>query len=464
MKNDAGGELQLEHTLTARATRELKRAVARVAPAARTTMPSFERVLVRISPVDPLRWVASQDDGVRFFWRGRAQQDAVAGIGVAAKVQGENRGPIDFADLRSRIRGHLHMSPPAVRFFGGLRFDPESASSDEWSSFPSFRFHVPLFEVRRLQSECFLICNVSPTADRDWLIDRIERLRPPVPAWPSLPSLVRRFDNPDDREWTHGVEWALRAFSSTALAKVVLARVAHFDFDGALDAYGLMARLRATTPHCYHFVFENDGDAFLGASPERLFSRNGNDIRSEAVAGTRPRGLTTGDDQQLRDELLLSEKDQREHEYVRQSVKEALTDITRVLHVDTTASEMRLARGRHLVSHVDGVLKDGVDTFDLIDALHPTPAVGGYPYLEAADVIRHLEPFDRGWYAGPVGWIGNDTAEFAVGIRSGLVRGPLLRLYSGAGIVCGSDPVREWNEVEQKIGDFVRALHVDNGR
>ncbi len=176
------------------------------------------------------------------------------------------------------------------------------------------------------------------------------------------------------------------------------------------------------------------------------------------MAGTGPRGATEGDDRVLSDELLHSEKDQREHEYVRQSIKEALTDLTRILHVDTTASDMKLSVGRHLVSRVEGILRDGVDAFHLLESLHPTPAVGGYPYREAIDVIGHLESFDRGWYAGPVGWISSDASEFAVGIRSGRVHRRRLDLFSGAGIVCGSDPVREWNEVEQKIGDFLRVI------
>ena len=118
---------------------------------------------------------------------------------------------------------------------------------------------------------------------------------------------------------------------------------------------------------------------------------------------------------------------------------------------------------RHLVSRVGAGLRDGVTDADLLGALHPTPAVGGYPKEGALEGIRALEPFDRGWYAGPVGWVGADGAEFAVGIRSGLVRGRTLALYSGAGIVAGSRPEEEWAEVEQKIKDFTDAFGLGNG-
>jgi menaquinone-specific isochorismate synthase len=100
----------------------------------------------------------------------------------------------------------------------------------------------------------------------------------------------------------------------------------------------------------------------------------------------------------------------------------------------------------------------------VLGALHPTPAVGGYPRAGALGDIRALEPFDRGWWAGPVGWIGADGAEFAVGIRSGLVRGERLALFSGAGIVSGSVPEGEWAEIEQKIGDFTRMFGLDPER
>jgi menaquinone-specific isochorismate synthase len=132
-----------------------------------------------------------------------------------------------------------------------------------------------------------------------------------------------------------------------------------------------------------------------------------------------------------------------------------------VLHVETEASEMKLARGRHLVSGITGTLHAGISTFDLLRALHPTPAVGGTPRREACAAIRQQEPFDRGWYAGPLGWIERDAAEFAVALRCGLVTPRHLALYSGAGIVRGSVPAAEWDEIEHKISDFMQVLGLD---
>src|SRR5690606_19268372 len=135
--------------------------------------------------------------------------------------------------------------------------------------------------------------------------------------------------------------------------------------------------------------------------------------------------------------------------------KEVLTKLCSELQVDASASEMRLSRGRHLVTRVQGIASEGVGAADLLTGLHPTPAVGGYPTEDALTAIAGLERFDRGWYAAPVGWIAANAAEFAVAIRSGLVEGKKVSLYSGAGIVGGSTPEGEWSEIEDKIQDFM---------
>jgi menaquinone-specific isochorismate synthase len=279
-----------------------------------------------------------------------------------------------------------------------------------------------------------------------------------------LPMPVSREESPDLTGWRENVERALTAFSEGRLGKVVLARRAEFGFDGDLDPTMLLDSLKAATPGCFHFYAEpEDGVAFLGASPERLFRRDGRSVESEAVAGTRPRGASSADDDGLRDDLLHSAKDLSEHSYVRTGIQEALTPICEGLEMEEDVSDMKLARGRHLRSKVRGTLRDGVTDAGLLEALHPTPAVGGHPRGQALEEIWALEPFDRGWYAGPLVWIGAEASEFAVGIRSGLVRGRTLALFSGAGIVAGSVPDEEWAEIEQKIGDFTGTFGLEQG-
>ena len=355
-----------------------------------------------------------------------------------------------------------------ARYYGGARFDPLGQLDEEWAAFGSYRFVLPRFELHTGETETILVCNLVLLRDSDdasKIAQEIEDLSLPEGAHGApLPAPVLREDSPDLRGWRENVERALAVFSEGRLGKVVLARRAEFGFCRDLDPTLLLESLKAATPGCFHFYAEPEsGTAFLGASPERLFRREGRSVESEAVAGTRPRGVSSMEDEALRDDLLHSAKDLSEHTYVSKGIREALEPLCEELEIEDCVSEMKLARGRHLRSKVRGTLEDGVTDAALLDAMHPTPAVGGHPRSEALEYIHTLEPFDRGWYAGPVGWIGQEASEFAVGIRSGLVRGRTLALFSGAGIVAGSVPDEEWAEIEQKIGDFTGMFGLEQG-
>jgi menaquinone-specific isochorismate synthase len=410
------------------------------------------RIEVPVEPVEALRWLRSQSLTPRLYWSGREDGVEVAAAGAADLREGRFPG--------ERLALLRDPSVPNLRYYGGLRFDRSREADGRWDAFGSYRFLLPRFELRSSSGVSTLACNLVLPRDlerRGEILEQIEGLRPPRDGSGTLPAPISRVDSPGWAGWRRNVEEALATFTRGRMQKVVLARRAELGFERALDPVLLAERLKTATPGCFHFYVEpEEGVAFLGASPERLFRREGRRVLSEAVAGTRPRSDSAAADAELREELLASEKDLSEHSYVRASIEETLRPLCQTLEVDRTTSEMRLARGRHLVSGVRGALREGVTDAEVLAALHPTPAVGGSPRREAVAAIRELEPFDRGWYAGPVGWIGADGAEFAVGIRSGLVRGSSLSLFSGAGIVPGSTPEGEWAEIEQKIGDFTR--------
>jgi menaquinone-specific isochorismate synthase len=371
--------------------------------------------------------------------------------------------------LHKRLAPLLSSDDGEVRYYGGLRFDPLLESDAGWAPFGAYRFVLPRFELQAGDRQAALVCNLVLPRDarrHSEILNQIERLSLSQDTLDdTLPEQISRMDCPDEREWRGDVERALSAFSEGRLGKLVLARRTELGFAREIDATLLAERLREATPGCFHYYIEpEEGVAFVGASPERLFRREGRVIESEAVAGTRPRGASEADDAELRDDLLRSEKDKAEHDHVRAGIGEALGPLCDELEVEGSVSEMKLASRRHLVSRVRGVLREGVTDAEVLRALNPTPAVGGHPKKWALEEIRSIETFDRGWYAGPVGWIGADGAEFAVGIRSGLVRGRRLTLFSGAGIVEGSVPEAEWAEIEQKIGDFTGMFEVEPAR
>jgi len=430
---------------------------------------SHERVVrlaVPAGPVEPSLWLREQRVFPKTYWSGREDLGGVAAVGTA-DVREANLS--EGAWSPSRLLASLpDLGGSGARYYGGARFDPLRKPDEEWATFGACRFVLPRFELHAVDGEATLVCNLVLPGDSDnasEILEQIEDL--PMPQGisdASLPAPVSRQDRPGLPCWRENIGRALAAIPEGRLGKVVLARRAEFAFDRNLDPTLLLERLQAATPGCFHFYAEpEDGATFLGASPERLFRRDGDVVVSEAVAGTRPRGLSSRDDEVLRDDLLHSAKDRSEHTYVRIGIEEALAPLCEALEIEENLSDMKLSRGRHLRSKVRGTLKEGVTDAMLLEALHPTPAVGGYPREEALEEIQALEPFDRGLYAGPVGWIGADASEFAVGIRSGLVRSRTLDLFSGAGIVAGSVPDEEWTEIEQKIGDFIGVFGLEQG-
>jgi menaquinone-specific isochorismate synthase len=425
------------------------------------------RLAVPVGQVAPLRWLREQSLLPKVYWSGRGGQSARAAVGVADLQEGD--APESAEALRKHLSALLSSGDAEARYYGGLRFDPLREPDAEWAPFGAYRFVLPRFELHTGDRGAMLVCNLvlpRDTQRHTEILEEVERLSFSQDAsGDTLAEPVSRTDHPDREGWRLNVERALAAFLEGRLDKVVLARRTEFGFAEEVDAALLAERLEEATPGCFHFYVEPEaGVAFVGASPERLFRREGYLIESEAVAGTRPRGASEADDDELRDDLLRSEKDKAEHDHVRVGIGEALGPLCDELEVEGGASEMKTASRRHLVSRVRGVLREGVTDPEILRALHPTPAVGGYPKEEALAEIRAAEPFDRGWYAGPVGWIGANEAEFAVGIRSGLVRGRSLSLFSGAGIVEGSVSEAEWAEVEQKIGDFTGIFGFDPAR
>lgn len=457
------GDIASRHRFDARRTRQqLVRAVRQALQS--NGSPGLKQVTVPMPPMDVLAWLDAQPQTERTYWSDRNGHHEMAAVG-AADVQ-FSRAPVPRDALTQALRERSFVD--GGRYIGGLRFDSGRAAEHRWQPFGTFRFVLPRIALHRTSEGTLLRCNLRPGHDDRSAVEALVqqvRLHPPAPAPTALAAPVARTDAPNRPAWEATVREALEAIATTPLEKVVLARVATFTFASRLAPFTLLRLLKAATPNCFHFAFQSGtGPAFVGASPELLFAKAGARVRSEAVAGTRPRVEDPAADDKLRRALLQSDKDRREHAFVRERIRRALAPFTKTLSVEEEPSELRLARKRHLQSAVEGRLKGDVDVWDLLGTLHPTPAVGGTPTDGALQYIRAMEPLDRGWYAGPVGWVQGDAAAFAVGIRSGLVDGADLSLFSGAGIVTGSDPAAEWQEIEHKISDFIDVLGLDPRR
>ncbi len=423
------------------------------------------RLEIEIEPTDALAWLSAQSADRKLYWRDRECQFEIAGVGAADIVRSDTTE--DFQRLFASTEQKLKANPAGCLYFGGFRFSKCSASREadpDWETYGAGGFVLPRFELVRCEGQARLACNVTAldcTATRKEEIQRqLASVVFPSPETNiSLPPILHRTDIPDQQDWARNVQHALESVESHRIEKIVLARKSSFTLASNPDPWLLLKRLWDNSVNCYLFGIQPDrGTAFIGASPEQLYRRTGRSVESEAMAGTRARRACEQEDSQLEQELLQSEKDRREHRFVTDYVRRTMQPFCRDLEWDDQVTVRKLARVQHLYCHFQGTLDDDTGDPDLLAALHPTPAVGGYPRDRALEEIARLELFDRGWYAGPVGWVGSNAAEFAVAIRSALIRENRLILYSGAGIVEGSDPESEWKETENKISSYIEVL------
>jgi menaquinone-specific isochorismate synthase len=419
--------------------------------------------------LSPLPWLEAQVSGTITYWSGRQDGFEMAGVGVAHVVRSEGR--VGFEELFSSLARYLPQGS-GLRFYGGMRFDISSLArdtkaSEEWRPFGSGLFVMPRFEVVADGAKIVLACNL-PVAqvwtDVEAVLGELSHLRP-LPGKPSrlCYRVTGRGDLPDRTGWDAIVTSAVRAVDGGQLEKVVLARRTTLELSGPLNPLALLSKLKARSVNCYHFCFEpptltGAPPALIGASPERLYLRTGPMIHTEAVAGTRPRGNTDESDTMFENELLSSEKDRMEQEFVARFIASGLERLCDSVRSDGGPRVLKAANVQHLVTRFEGQLRAGVSDAHILTTLHPTPAVGGVPTDRAAEFISRIEPFDRGWYAGPVGWVGPDAAEFSVAIRSALLADDSLRLYAGGGMVSGSTPPEEWREIESKISNFLKVV------
>ncbi|OIB57971.1 isochorismate synthase [Natrialba sp. SSL1] len=416
----------------------------------------------------------------------------IVGRGVAAQFTAT--GPNRFDDVReqaARTFEALEYDGPAVarpRAFGGLSFHDsfESGANPEietdtatattpttapWRGFTAASFVVPRVLVVRSDETTWL---TAVDSDVDTATERLDTWHDRLAdsGFPSMrpsgspPGVTGTERTTSRAAWTEQVEDAVERIETTALRKVVLAQSLSVGLDDEIDVPATLERLRRRYPNCYRFLIDHSharsddaGGTFFGAPPERLVSKRGERVETEALAGSAPRGETPEADEEFADQLRDSEKVQHEHVLVAEAIRDQLTPVTSSLTIDDQQIR-RLATIQHVRTPIEATLDDEVThVLELVEALHPTPAVGGMPPDEAWETIHETEPFDRGWYAAPIGWFdGNGDGEFAVALRSGVATDDRVTLFAGSGLVADSDPHDEWEEVQLKFRPILDEL------
>ena len=368
--------------------------------------------------------------------------DGLAGRGEALRIEIPSLGAESLASVGARlaeliVEDEVDRPGTGPVAFAALPFSPDAAAA----------FVVPELIVGR-------------AADGTRWVTRIggERAVPVVAPEVDEPR-ARRFaveavQDPD--WWMETVRHATKQIAEGAFEKVVLAREVRVTADEAIPRGALLARLRRSFPGCFSFAV----GSMVGASPELLVSRVGETVRAHPMAGTAPRGGDPTADARLAATLLASTKDRAEHQITIDMVWETLLPFCSYVDSEPEPSVVAVANVQHLASMVEGRLSQpAASVLELVSALHPTPAVSGWPRDPALAHLREHEGLDRDRYAGAVGWVdarGNGT--WAVGIRSAIVDGNVARLFAGVGVVADSDPVAELAETDAKFQAVLSAI------
>jgi len=467
--------------------------------------PRLVSVTVPAPDLDPVGlFAAARTSGLDpALWRQPADDLAIVGIGEAWATS--PAGPGRFAEAAAAwaaLAGAAAISDdsgPArgtgPLLLGGFAFDADGGADAAWAGFGAGRLVLPLLSWARTPEGSWLTMNVvasrpggdarrggddgerpprraeSPVRsdDPDALADLWARtvatveaaaaagLGDPVAAGRSTLRVVGGAPSID--AWRATVDRYAGAVGRGRVDKVVLARRVDLVADGRVDVGAALRSLSASALGSTVFAVARGDAVFLGATPERLVRTEGRDARTVAIAGTAPRGSDPAEDDALAADLLASEKEREEHEVVVRMLRDSLRPLCASLEIAPAPRIIRLGTVQHLCTDVSARTTDRNGILSLVGVLHPTPAVGGQPRDAALDLIRDQEPIDRGWYAGPLGWLDRDgDGEFVVALRSGVVRSDRVSLFAGCGIVADSDPDREWEESRIKLRALGGAL------
>lgn len=452
---------------------------------ARTSSPQFVSITVPFENLDPLAVLEITGDkkNFQYFWEHSDREISIAASGKTAvfkstglqRMSALEKKILDFKK-RTHVYSEFQHSLSGPFFLGGASFS-EQNSIGVWSSFGNTSFTVPKWVFAR-NGKLSLLTVTLPVTESDtendittelenFLVNFDSQIKEHITECEPFPDTNGHYKTFDtlhsDQEyklWVRNIEKAKDLIKSNTFEKIVLAREKKIQTKELVSATRFLHQLRKEYPSCYTFMHQiNDQNIFLGSTPEKLISLEGHFLQTEALAGTISRGKTATQDALLENKLQNSSKDIEEHSYVIEAIQEKLQPYTSEIDIAHKPIIKKYANVQHLYTAISASVSDEVFPLELVRQLHPTPAVGGYPEHSALPYIQQLEQFERGWYAGPVGWFNtNNRAEFSVALRCGLIQQHNIRFFAGCGIVEDSDPKAEWEETRLKFMPMLNAL------
>lgn len=450
--------------------------------------PGSEQILIskttRAGAVDPFDLFMNAAGEERALWVQPEAGFSMVAVGVAARLAG--RGAQRFAQvegarrrlLASAIVEQADGNPvPGPVLMGGFAFDPAGERGPEWDGFSDALLTAPRLLFTSQGESCWVTVNTLASPDGDTPARHDDAAAGVCGGYSEEGDRVDFDENtgatlieePAGSHWKSAAAEIANYVRRGDVDKLVLARRVRVRLRQPVDPGEPLRRMAREYPNCTLFAFERGDTCFLGATPERLVRLDrragcGREasvrVRVDCLAGSARRGITEEEDRRIGMALLADSKERHEHAVVVRALRDDLQPLCSQLDIGETPRLLHMPNVQHLYTPIEGVLRAHRGALELVERLHPTPAAGGLPREPALRLIRQWEPFDRGWYAGPVGWVdGRGDGEFAVAIRSALIKGRDAFVYAGCGIVAESDPEREYAESCMKLRPMLWALN-----
>jgi len=446
-----------------------------------TDITSYFSFTLQIRPVDVLAALEQigRKNKFQYYWEKPNEEFAFAAGECLERVQttGYNRFK-QASKLGKNLLGRIfHISQikhtkAHVHLLGGFSFFDHNVHKD-WRNFGAGSFTLPAWQIIKegklglitvtvpiRESETFdsLVSSVNSKLEELQPVCDINQYKEVSKCKSSAAHIIE--DKYSKKRWVENVTKAKQYISTGDFEKIVIARKLTVHTEGRISGTCILNQLRQQYPDCYSFLIQHDNSpAFIGSTPERLASFKQQILLTEGLAGSISRGKTASEDATLEHQLINSEKDKKEHAFVVDAIEKNLQPYAETVDHPRKPEVKKLSNVQHLFTPITAFLKDGISRTAVFEDLHPTPAVGGFPKEKAVPHIHELEDFDRGWYAAPVGWINaSGEGEFAVAIRSGLIKEKEAHFFAGCGIVEASDPNKEWDETNLKFTPMLSAL------
>ncbi len=435
--------------------------------------PAFVSITEQIEELDPLAFFNTGKylGLTRTFWTNTDRSIYFVGVGNAYTMQAINQPYTTIKQQWQELINDAIIDNPYPNssagpiVLGGFPFDQANEKDPSlWKGFEGSQFRLPRFMLTKDKEKYYFTINVfvEPNSNTSQLEQQLQIESQQLLNGKEMityTNAIHLQHEVDPEQWKDLVQKVTNDISEGKVDKIVLARELQIELKDNCDLTEVLRNLLIMQPNSYVFAWEKNNACFIGATPERLVQVNKKQLFSTCLAGTAPRGKDKKDDDVIGQALLQDEKNQKEHQFVVDMIRGAVTSCARKVHIPDKPILYPLKNLQHLYTPVQAELKRGHTILDVVAKLHPTPALSGYPSETSLSFIREFETLERGWYGAPIGWMDDQfNGEFAVAIRSALVRENKVSLFAGCGVVEDSDPEQEYKETSIKFTPMLQAL------